>query len=52
MAGLGPYGAEAGIPCTDNDYCSCAVLTDGLRGQGRVKALGRERACSVRYRDA
>ncbi|MFD9268616.1 hypothetical protein ACFWB1_15875 [Streptomyces goshikiensis] len=28
MAGLGPHGAEAGTPCTDNDYCSCAVLTD------------------------
>ncbi len=28
MAGLGPYGAEYGTPCTDNDYCTCAVLTD------------------------
>ncbi|MEV4194769.1 hypothetical protein [Streptomyces toxytricini] len=28
MAGLGPYGAERGTPCTDNDYCTCEVLTD------------------------
>ncbi|MBP0454194.1 hypothetical protein J5Y04_32375 [Kitasatospora sp. RG8] len=27
MAGLGPYGAETGTPCT-GDYCSCTVLTD------------------------
>ncbi|MFE3991451.1 hypothetical protein ACFXPW_07085 [Streptomyces goshikiensis] len=28
MAGLGPCDAEYGTPCTDNDYCTCAVLTD------------------------
>ncbi|MFE2926147.1 hypothetical protein [Streptomyces goshikiensis] len=28
MAGFGPYGAEYGTPCTDNDYCTCTVLTD------------------------
>ncbi|WP_328761150.1 hypothetical protein [Streptomyces sp. NBC_00272] len=28
MAGLGPYGAEYGTPCTGNDYCTCEVLTD------------------------
>ncbi|WP_380280185.1 hypothetical protein [Kitasatospora purpeofusca] len=27
MAGLGPYGAEAGTPCT-GDWCTCAALTD------------------------
>ncbi|GAA1405192.1 hypothetical protein GCM10009639_51910 [Kitasatospora putterlickiae] len=27
MAGLGPYGAEAGTPCT-GDWCTCSVLTD------------------------
>ncbi|MFE6907686.1 hypothetical protein [Streptomyces erythrochromogenes] len=27
MAGLGPYGAEHGTPCT-GDWCSCEVLTD------------------------
>ncbi|MFD7026768.1 hypothetical protein ACFWAR_01885 [Streptomyces sp. NPDC059917] len=27
MAGLGPYGAEAGAPCT-GDWCTCSILTD------------------------
>ncbi|MFJ9777925.1 hypothetical protein ACIRVF_42920 [Kitasatospora sp. NPDC101157] len=27
MAGLGPYGAEAGTPCT-GDWCTCSILTD------------------------
>ncbi|MEV6583118.1 hypothetical protein AB0M92_33725 [Streptomyces sp. NPDC051582] len=27
MAGLGPYGAEAGLPC-DGDWCTCDILTD------------------------
>ncbi|GGT02005.1 MULTISPECIES: hypothetical protein [Streptomyces] len=27
MAGLGPYGAEHGTPCTD-DWCTCEILTD------------------------
>ncbi|MFD9358693.1 hypothetical protein [Streptomyces sp. NPDC060031] len=27
MAGLGPYGAEYGNPCT-GDWCTCEVLTD------------------------
>ncbi|MFJ9548500.1 hypothetical protein [Streptomyces erythrochromogenes] len=27
MAGMGPYGAEYGTPCT-GDWCSCEVLTD------------------------
>ncbi|WP_194235908.1 hypothetical protein [Streptomyces sp. CB01881] len=27
MAGLGPYGAETGTPCT-GDYCTCSILTD------------------------
>ncbi|MFK0043853.1 hypothetical protein ACIQU4_07065 [Streptomyces sp. NPDC090741] len=27
MTGLGPYGAEAGTPCT-GDWCTCTVLTD------------------------
>ncbi|MER5354455.1 hypothetical protein ABT093_29505 [Kitasatospora sp. NPDC002551] len=27
MVGLGPYGSEAGTPCT-GDWCTCAALTD------------------------
>ncbi|MFF4105000.1 hypothetical protein [Streptomyces sp. NPDC001903] len=27
MAGLGPYGAEAGTPCA-GDWCTCEILTD------------------------
>ncbi|MGW6710822.1 hypothetical protein ACWGDE_38865 [Streptomyces sp. NPDC054956] len=27
MAGLGPYGAEYGTPCT-GDWCTCDLLTD------------------------
>ncbi|MFI5981826.1 hypothetical protein ACIBEA_13215 [Streptomyces sp. NPDC051555] len=27
MAGLGPYGAEAGAPCA-GDWCTCSILTD------------------------
>ncbi|MFI1147827.1 hypothetical protein [Streptomyces sp. NPDC020817] len=27
MAGLGPYGAEAGAPCA-GDWCTCDLLTD------------------------
>ncbi|WP_219664946.1 hypothetical protein [Streptomyces bambusae] len=27
MAGLGPYGAEAGTPCA-GDWCTCSILTD------------------------
>lgn len=27
MAGLGPYGAETGTPCT-GDWCTCIILTD------------------------
>ncbi|MFE7562003.1 hypothetical protein [Kitasatospora sp. NPDC057500] len=27
MAGLGPYGAEAGTPCS-GDWCTCGVLSD------------------------
>ncbi|MFF7458318.1 hypothetical protein [Kitasatospora sp. NPDC008115] len=27
MAGLGPYDAEAGTPCT-GDWCTCGILTD------------------------
>lgn len=27
MRGLGPYGAEAGMPC-DGDWCTCSILTD------------------------
>ncbi|MFD3876056.1 hypothetical protein [Streptomyces sp. NPDC058623] len=27
MTGLGPYGAEAGSPCT-GDWCTCSILTD------------------------
>ncbi|MCX5208066.1 hypothetical protein OG689_01830 [Kitasatospora sp. NBC_00240] len=27
MSGLGPYGAEAGTPCT-GDWCTCSLLTD------------------------
>ncbi|MET3986873.1 hypothetical protein [Streptomyces sp. PvR034] len=27
MAGLGPYGAEAGAPCA-GDWCTCDILTD------------------------
>lgn len=27
MTGLGPYGAEAGTPCT-GDWCTCTLLTD------------------------
>ncbi|WP_329570714.1 hypothetical protein [Kitasatospora sp. NBC_01266] len=41
MAGLGPYGAEAGTPCT-GVFCSCTVLTDEfvarLRGPQRPAA--------------
>ncbi|MFD9165962.1 hypothetical protein ACFVZ8_28840 [Streptomyces sp. NPDC059558] len=29
MAGLGPYGAEAGAPC-DGDYCGCAAWDDAF----------------------
>ncbi|MFJ7277833.1 hypothetical protein [Kitasatospora sp. NPDC098663] len=32
MAGLGPYGAEAGTPCT-GDWCTCGILTDGYAAQ-------------------
>ncbi|MFC9331135.1 hypothetical protein [Kitasatospora sp. NPDC057015] len=32
MAGLGPYGAETGSPCTGDhctgDHCTCSILTD------------------------
>ncbi|MEV7928282.1 MULTISPECIES: hypothetical protein [unclassified Kitasatospora] len=32
MAGLGPYGAEAGAPCT-SDWCTCSILTDEYAAQ-------------------
>jgi hypothetical protein len=32
MAGLGPYGAETGIPCT-SDWCTCSILTDEYPAQ-------------------
>ncbi|MFE3581016.1 hypothetical protein [Streptomyces vinaceus] len=32
MAGLGPYGTEAGTPC-DGDWCTCDMLTDEYTAQ-------------------
>ncbi|MCX4721587.1 hypothetical protein OG818_38415 [Streptomyces virginiae] len=29
MAGLAPYGAESGFPCT-GDFCACLDLTDAF----------------------
>ncbi|MFE5771176.1 hypothetical protein ACFQ7O_22755 [Streptomyces sp. NPDC056485] len=34
MAGLGPYGAEAGTPC-DGDWCTCDMLTDEYAARPR-----------------
>ncbi|MFE6844904.1 hypothetical protein [Streptomyces sp. NPDC057686] len=63
MTGLGPYGTEAGTPCT-GDWCACSALTDAyaarLNSPPRTAtespqdqdAATRERSAAARWVDA
>ncbi|MEV0411195.1 hypothetical protein AB0I68_10415 [Streptomyces sp. NPDC050448] len=41
MTGLGPYGAEAGTPCT-GDWCTCDILTDAYAARRSTQCRDRK----------
>ncbi|MGW4897473.1 hypothetical protein ACWEQL_35270 [Kitasatospora sp. NPDC004240] len=47
MAGLGPYGAEAGAPCA-GDWCSCGILTDEYAARLRTPRRTSAEQCRAR----